>query len=152
MAYEVKYIDTNKLNNDVAIGIQLPLSTSDGRLFALSYSTHQQTISNLKNLVLTRKGERIMQPRFGTDLYDSLFENITDTTITNIKTSISEAVNYWMPYVNLDSINVQAVEARDKNTNRSEHGITVSINISVNGFQINEPVSFLITSNIRQTL
>ena len=152
MAYEVKYIDTDKLNKDVAIGIQLPFSNSSDRLFTLSYSTQQQTLSNLRNLVLTRKGERIMQPRFGTDLYDSLFENITESLISNIKLSISDAVNYWMPYVNLDEITVLAVEARDRKSNKSEHGITISLTVSVNGARINQPVSFLITSNVRQTI
>ena len=48
---------------DVAIGITLPFGKNKG-LFSLSYTTEEQSISNLKNLLLTRKGERLFQPEF----------------------------------------------------------------------------------------
>ena len=78
---------------DKAIGILLPFNNSSNarpdtlnyasgsisgkQLFGQSYSTEEQVISNLKNLLLTRKGERVMQPLFGTDIFDKLFENNT---------------------------------------------------------------------------
>ena len=37
---------------------------SGGSVFALSYSTEEQALSNLKNLLATNRGERYMQPRF----------------------------------------------------------------------------------------
>ena len=36
------------------------------------------TRSNLKNLLLTKKGERVLQPNFGSGLQDLLFEPIDD--------------------------------------------------------------------------
>ena len=52
----------------VAIGITLPLQKGNGGYFAQSYQTSEQVKSNIKNLILTRKGERLMHPTFGTDL------------------------------------------------------------------------------------
>ena len=46
----------------VAIGITLPIQRGNGGFFAQSYQTSEQVKSNIKNLILTRKGERIMQP------------------------------------------------------------------------------------------
>ena len=82
MAYE-QIISIN--NPDVAVGITLPFTQTNGRLFNLSYSTEEQALSNLKNLILTRQGERIMQPLFGTNLQDSLFEQNDDLLKSSIK-------------------------------------------------------------------
>jgi phage baseplate assembly protein W len=83
MAYE-QIISIN--NPDVAVGITLPFARRDGRLFNLSYSTEEQALSNLTNLILTRQGERIMQPFFGTTLQDSLFEQNDDLLKSSITT------------------------------------------------------------------
>ena len=53
MAYEIKYNSPVKINPDVAVGIKLPLVDAGGRLFDLSYTTNDQILSKLKNLVLT---------------------------------------------------------------------------------------------------
>ena len=37
---------------DVAVGIKLPFTGKSGNLFDLSYSTEEQALSNLKNLLL----------------------------------------------------------------------------------------------------
>ena len=152
MAYEIKYNSPVKINPDVADGIKLPLVDAGGKLFDLSYTTNDQIISNLKNLVLTRKGERIMEPFFGTDVYDSLFNNITDDTLSNIKSSIAAAIDFWMPYVSINKLTATAVLAEDSKTQATEHGVTVSIEVSINGQNINQPVTFLLTSSARQTL
>ena len=41
-------------NNDVAVGVKLPFGKPNG-LFSQSYTTEEQAVSNLKNLLLTRK-------------------------------------------------------------------------------------------------
>ena len=63
------------LQKNVGVGIPLPLGGVP--IFATTFTTEEQAISNLKNLLLTRKGERPFQPLFGTDVPSFLFENIT---------------------------------------------------------------------------
>lgn len=112
------------LEPDVAIGIKLPFNISaqgktdinsvsnyavnapGGSVFALSYTTEEQAISNLKNLILTRKGERLMQPEFGTTLYDSLFEQNTDTLLEIIKNDLESTINFWLPYIIINKLDV----------------------------------------------
>ena len=65
-----------------------------------------QVISNLKNLILTRRGERIMQPLFGTNLQDSLFEQNTAQLKNNIADSITSAINFWLPYVVVENLTI----------------------------------------------
>ena len=48
-------------------------------LFKSSYLTKDQVISNVRNLILTNKGERIMNPDFGTNIYNLYLSRILDT-------------------------------------------------------------------------
>jgi phage baseplate assembly protein W len=89
-------------------------STSGKGVFALSYTTEDQAISNLTNLLLTRKGERYMQPNFGTDIYDSIFEQNTDVLADNLQSSLEEDIGYWLPYITLINVDVFR-EARNEN-------------------------------------
>ncbi len=142
MAYE-QIIST--INPDVAVGIKLPFSRTNGRLFDLSYSTEEQALSNLKNLILTRQGERIMQPLFGTNLQDSLFEQNDDLLKSSINDSITDAVNFWLPYIEINELNVETVLA--VGNSKEEHGVTISMKVSVNGVQSEIPLTFLVTSS-----
>ena len=101
---EEKFINPLDLQPDVAVGVKLPFTQTNGRLFELSYSTAEQAHSNLRSLLLTRKGERRMQPRFGTDIYRYLMEPNTRATHDKLATSIKKDVEYWLPYISLDDV------------------------------------------------
>ena len=116
--YQYKPVD----NSDQAIGILLPLnkgakgrsptanysgSASTGRgVFESSYTTHDAVLSNLKNLILTEKGERYMQPNFGTNIRSVLFENNTNDIRDILQDTIQEDIEHWLPYVNLTNLDV----------------------------------------------
>jgi len=94
------------LKKNKAIGVQLPLGGSP--LFKLSYTTEEQAISNLKNLLLTRKGERPFQPLFGSDIYSILFEQITENINNELEDTLRDDIKFWLPYIVVDSIVVNA--------------------------------------------
>lgn len=83
------------------IGITLPIRDSNTGMFEQSTTVFQQVKSNFKNLILTKKGERLMQPEFGTDLHRILFENITEDTLDNARLTVVESINRWMPFLEL---------------------------------------------------
>ena len=121
----------------VAIGITLPIQKGNGGYFAQSYQTSEQVKSNIKNLILTRKGERLMHPNFGTDLYNTLFNQNTDDLESEIERSIDRAIQEWMPYISIDEILVDQT-----NTNRDTYFFTVTLNFRVAGQQNLETVTF----------
>ena len=121
----------------VAIGITLPLQRGNGGYFAQSYQTSEQVKSNIKNLILTRKGERLMHPNFGTDLYNTLFNQNTDDLESEIERSIDRAIQEWMPYISVDEILVDQT-----NTNRDTYFFTVTLNFRVAGQQNLETITF----------
>jgi|SRR5210317_1426574 len=56
---------------------------------------------SLKNLILTNKGERLMQPNLGGNIKAMLFENITPATLKLIEEQIRETINLYEPRVDL---------------------------------------------------
>lgn len=103
---------TLDLQPDVAVGITLPFGSSKG-LFTLSYTTEEQSISNLKNLLLTRKGERPFVPEFGSSVYSLMFEQIGAGLSDSLTESITEDINFWLPYIVIDDINIEVIEDRN---------------------------------------
>ena len=62
---------------------------------------------NMKMLLLTRKGEYVFDPNFGVGLQNYLFENDATISIPLIKGQIRSQSATYMPYVQIDGINVQ---------------------------------------------
>ncbi len=107
MAIELGRVNVQDLseNDYKSLGISINKTSDRNGVFALNYTTLSQVKYNLINLILTKKGERVMQPEFGCDIWRILFEPITEGTIDlAIETSITEAVTTWLPYINIDNI------------------------------------------------
>ena len=98
------------------ISPKLPLSfdTVDG--FKLNKTFKQVVKQNLKMLVLTSPGERIMIPNFGVGIRRYLFENANNDTFDAIESKIREQVRIYMPFVNIDSVKFVSESNTDPST------------------------------------
>ena len=107
--------DTEEEFDNYAYGFQYP--TNGGTLFQPTYTSYEAAKTNLRNLLLTAKGERVMQPEFGTGLHELLFEQMEDVEFEiKLQKTITDSVNFWLPYINIDEINVELTdEMKDKN-------------------------------------
>jgi phage baseplate assembly protein W len=104
------------LDPDVIIGLSLPLKYDDVKgFFPGTTTTLRQTGSNIRNLLLTNKGERVGQPTFGADLLLILFEPMSENLLDRLEESINEAISVWLPYI---SINLLEVEPDESEINR----------------------------------
>ena len=63
----------------------------------------QAIAQNLKCLMLTAPGERIMDPEFGVGLKKYLFQNYGPEVVNNIKVNIRQQVKQYMPFVSIRS-------------------------------------------------
>lgn len=88
------------------LGITLPIARGRRGYFSNTNDVLTQIKSNLKNLLLTRKGERVLQPDFGCDIHLVVFEPMTDDGLATLQVSIESAVQQWMPFVQVDAIDV----------------------------------------------
>ncbi len=92
------------LQKNIVIGVSLPFNAAG--VFNKTYSTKDQIKSNLINLLLTDKGERIMNPEFGADLRRSLFENITVPNLDLLRFKIIDAISIFIPEIVLGDIEI----------------------------------------------
>ena len=91
-------------NDDVFVGVEFPLDHNLTGFFRQSKTIPQQVKSNIKNLLLTSKGERVFQPNFGCDLKNLLFEQINSETLDGVDNSIRVALDTWLPYVIINDL------------------------------------------------
>ena len=91
------------LQGNIGLGVSLPFDGPSGP-FNSTYSTKTQIKSNLINLLLTNKGERVFNPEFGADLKTILFEGITEDTSELIKELINFNVSIFVPEVQIIDI------------------------------------------------
>jgi len=124
MAIEIK-IHPLDFEPDVAVGIDLPMISGAGASFKMNYTTLDQAVANAKNLLLTDRGERIMQPDFGCDLKKTLFENITEELTVTMENVIRESFDYWLPYIFINKLNITPYQ----DTNR----VNILMEISLEG-------------------
>jgi phage baseplate assembly protein W len=83
-------------------GITLPITHGPQGYFNQSYTIIDQVKSNLNLLLRTKKGERRMNPDFGSGLWSILFENYTDDISPLIENTIRKDINVSNVQVNTD--------------------------------------------------
>jgi phage baseplate assembly protein W len=85
---------------------KLPLKpTADDGKYGLTKTINETVAQNLKNLVLTCPGERIMDPDFGVGLKLFLFEMNDNTTAGLIAERIQTQASLYMPNLTIENIN-----------------------------------------------
>lgn len=118
MAYVIgrKVVKDTEDFDSFAYGLDFPLANGENGFFSQTFTSFDQAKANLRNLLLTKKGERIMQPEFGTGLRRLLFEPIDGQYEEKIKDTITRNVGFWLPYINIKDIEVEITdELKDKN-------------------------------------
>ena len=115
----------NDLNEDVYIGVGLPLSHNRDGFFKRTKTSLEQAKYNIKNLLLTQKSERLGNPTFGSDLYKVLFEQEGDDIESKVEEAIRSAMSEWLPFVIINNI-----ETKFSITNKN--AINVSMQFSLN--------------------
>ena len=96
----------NKFVDDLidrqAIGVSIPFSKSS--VFNQTFTTADQVKSNLINYFLTNKGERILNPTYGGDLRNLLFEQITEETLSVLQKRIENDLENKFPIIEVKSL------------------------------------------------
>jgi len=110
------------LNPDITIGLQLPLThDNEFGFFKRTKTFLEQTKTNIRNLLLTRKGERLSNPEFGCDIHNFIFEQISGDFESKVEESILEAMAAYLPNVIVENIETAIT---------SETGNVYTVNLS----------------------
>lgn len=117
------------MSNLQGISPRIPLvyDSTDGP-YQLNKNLKQTFNQNLKMLILTMPGERIMVPGFGVGLYGFLFEGMTEDTFSRISTRIQQQVSQYLPAINLTEITF-ATSDEDGNLKLNEVRVSIKYDI-----------------------
>jgi phage baseplate assembly protein W len=123
----------NERYSDFYINLNINFGSGD-----IARQTNEAAIiSSLKNIIFTRKGERMFFPDFGCDVLGLLFENFSKFSSTSLETEIKTAVENFEPRIK--TIKAVVTEHQDDHT----------FNITLFFTTINSPetvsVSFLLS-------
>lgn len=106
MAYNIQRINPLDLQPRKAIGVKIPFSAK--AVFESTYTTKDAIKNNLINLLLTDRDERVFNPNFGSRLRRTLFSNITNQTIDNLKQEIQDLLEVYFPTLNIDELQIES--------------------------------------------
>ena len=112
------------LQGNIAIGISLPFNGPVA--FNSTYSTYDQIKSNLIDLLLTNKGERVFNPEFGSNLRLALFEGLNEDIDSEIRSLITTNAAIFVPDVTITNLDI----IQDKDNNSLSVNVQYRINIS----------------------
>ena len=103
MAFRVEVKDPLDLQPRKAVGVKLPFSSDS--VFTSTFTTKEAIKTNLINFFLTSKGERFLNPTFGSEIKKMLFENATPDTMKLLDSSIRQELKIFFPRVEPTQIN-----------------------------------------------
>lgn len=92
--------------------------------------TDEEDIKQSLNILLsTSLGERVMQPKYGCNLNDYVFEGLSSSTIGYIKERVANSILYYEPRIIAEKIDVTAEDSTDLLEGR----FTISVEYSIPG-------------------
>ena len=123
---------SNDRDENIFIGLDLPFRKSSGNegWFKSTKTTFDSVRNNIKSILLTERGERIMQPSLGLNLKKYLFEPITEDIISVIEGEILQTFDFWLPFVNIIDLEINFNENYD--IGRNQINISLKFNIKQN--------------------
>jgi len=116
----------NDLNEVTFIGLELPLTHTQNGFFNRTKTALEQARSNIKNLLLTNKGERLGNPTFGTNLLSLVFSQENTDLESRVEEEIRGAMGEFLPFINIVSI-----ETNFSDTNKDVANVNLRFTLNV---------------------
>jgi phage baseplate assembly protein W len=118
-------------------GLEFPLDMTVKNA-GYTLSDVQSTVRfNIKNIILTNPGERIMIPDFGVGIKQALFENSSIELMQEIQHRINEQMSLYAPYVDILELII---------TPTDEHSINIKLKYEIDFVEILDSIELDITN------
>ena len=104
MAYRINKINPLDLQARKAIGVNIPFSSGD--VFSSNYQSKDAIKNNIINFLLTGKGERFMNPNFGSGIRNLLFENINEGALDATSNSLRQELEIYFPQIKINELTI----------------------------------------------
>lgn len=108
------------------LGLKLPLRLGQDGYFETNTATIDQVSSNIRNLLLTKPGERRFNNEFGSGLYALLFQqNEVEVNPGIIVDVVQRDINKFLNGVIVDDVKVKIASTQNENTDANTIFISV---------------------------
>jgi phage baseplate assembly protein W len=108
-------------------GIAYPIGLGNSGYFAQTFDVVDQIKTNLRIFLGTKKGERRMNPTFGSSLYEVLFEHSSEELPAIIESVIKEDINRWLPVLEVLDVRTTLDSVDGVNINRVDVQVVFSV-------------------------
>lgn len=122
------------------IGITLPVMHGPSGYFNQSFDVLDQIKSNIIMLLKTKKGERRMNPNFGSGLWNLLFEENNELLSQMVENTVRTDVQKWLPYVTIKKVTVT-----NGTNEKNKYAIGISVSFVANSAGITSPQTIDLT-------
>jgi len=119
------------------LGVKLPITKNSIHGFTMIADFHSLIKQNLKMLLLTNPGERVMIPDFGVGIQSYLFENFSETTYVQIENDIREQVGKYLPVVTVGRLSFD-------NSSPDTNTLKISLQYSIPALNVKDLLEFTI--------
>ncbi len=120
----------DQLNNSfLGTGWAFPPSFNEETNSVEMVSNIEDINQSLDILLSTSLGERVMQPRYGCNLEDYLFESLSSTLIGYIKDRVSSSILFYEPRIMTESVDV----TDDGSFDLIEGKLTITVTYTIPG-------------------
>lgn len=104
MAFGAKKIFPIDTKPGTGVGVGLPFNAPG--VFNTTYTTQNAIRNNLINFFLTNSTERYLQPNFGGDLRQFIFQQIDDGNAETLKEDIQSKISIYFPNVIIKKLDI----------------------------------------------
>ena len=119
------------------LGVKLPITINDINGFTMIGDFHSLIKQNLKMIILTNPGERVMIPDFGVGIQTYLFQNFSESTYTQIENDIRQQVAKYLPVVTVNRVGFN-------NSSPDTNTLQISLEYSIPALNIRDLLQFTI--------
>ena len=117
----------NSFNSFLGTGWAFPPAFDIGSGTVEMVSDYKDIEQSLNILLSTSLGERVMQPDYGCNLTDYMFESLSSTLIGIIKQKVENAILYYEPRIVAENVAVTTADSFDLIEGR----FTISVEYSI---------------------
>lgn len=135
---------TSKLKMTIGLDAALPLRESNEDFFYGLHKTLQENVKqNIRMLMYTSPGERVMVPDYGIGIRRYLFEQSPES---EIEIRIRRQTSTYIPQISIVSLNVSRDNPRAAAKTGQSNMLTIELIYDINGYNVRDAVQLVETS------
>ena len=123
MAFGFRRIAPGDFSPNTGVGVSLPFNAPS--VFSSTYTSAQAIKNNLINWFLTNKGEICLNPSFGGNLRQFIFQQLAQGTLEDVEEEVQQQMNNYFPGVIVNELSVTQ--------NQTTQAINISMVYSLQG-------------------